>query len=464
MTIAGGRAVLNPTAGQRHTAWVIALLLLGSCASLPWFWSNPVNPGVLVLIVETALALTAFLVAWLLYLQFLRASSTSLLWLAAGFLFVSLTTLAQAIELSLGRFLDTRLVFLGDLALPLAVIAYLLRRQSASDGVSPHSKGARLFRSIGGTLAVAVMLIWALAATDADAGAPPVDDAWRLPAVALLLTASATPLVMLWDSSRLPLDRWLQVMLLSWALGSLWLGSGFASLYAWFGVFCVLLVSLSTPPFAVEARRSSAEATVRAIANEINQPLFAISINADAVTRMLAAEKPDLEEVKAALADIGNDTLRISQALAGAQRSLAGEHEAPADIDVAQLLDECVTQLRGEMSARSVACEVETAPHLPEVRGVRPQLLQMLVNLVSHSLEAMSAAGTRERRLRMRASRRNGGSVEISVEDSGLAIPQRTGLRLAICRSIVDAHGGDISVAAESGRGVAFKVVLPASS
>jgi signal transduction histidine kinase len=229
-------------------------------------------------------------------------------------------------------------------------------------------------------------------------------------------------------------------------------------------VFCVLLVSLSTPPFAVEARRSSVEATVRAIANEINQPLFAISINADAVTRMLAAEKPDLEEVKAALADIGNDTLRISQALAGAQRSLAGEHEAPADIDVAQLLDECVTQLRGEMSARSVACEVETAPHLPEVRGVRPQLLQMLVNLVSHSLEAMSAAGTRERRLRMRASRRNGGSVEISVEDSGLAIPQRTGLRLAICRSIVDAHGGDISVAAESGRGVAFKVVLPASS
>jgi len=455
--------VLDPNAGQRHKAWGIALLLLGSGALLAWFDPHPAHSDAFRLMMDAALALTSFLVAWLLYLQFLRASSSGLLRLAAGFLFVALTTMVQAIGSSFGGFIDPRLAFLGDLALPLAVVAYLQARQSPSDAISSRASGTRVLRSAGGTLALAALLGWGLSAASPGSGTPFVGEfAWRLTAVALLLTASATPLVMLWNASHLPLDRWLQVMLLAWALSALWLGSDFASLYAGFGVFCVLLALMGAPASALESRKTGAEATVRAIANELNQPLFAISINADAVSSMLASGSPDLEEIKAALADIGNDTIRIGQTLAGAQRLLAAEHEAPADIDVAQLLDECVTQLQGEMSARRVACEVETAPHLPEVRGVRPQLLQMLVNLARHSLEAKSGAETR--RLRMSARPRSDSSVEISVEDSGIAIAQRAGLRLAICRSIVDAHGGNISVASGNGRGVAFKVVLPASS
>jgi signal transduction histidine kinase len=104
----------------------------------------------------------------------------------------------------------------------------------------------------------------------------------------------------------------------------------------------------------------------------------------------------------------------------------------------------------------------------------------MLVNLVTNSLEAMSGVPARERRLALRALLHDPRTIEISVEDSGVGIapedarrvfdpyfttkPHRSGLGLAICRHIIDAHGGDISVAPGPSSGAAVRVLLPASS
>ena len=143
-------------------------------------------------------------------------------------------------------------------------------------------------------------------------------------------------------------------------------------------------------------------------------------------------------------------------------------------------MDECLGQLRTEMLVHRVTCEVETAAQLPGIRGLRRQLLQLLTNLVTNSLEAMAGDAASRAAPAVRASRHDARAVAICVEDSGIGIrpenaarifdaffttkPQRTGLGLAICRQIVDAHGGHISVTPAQGSGAAFKVILPASS
>jgi signal transduction histidine kinase len=103
-----------------------------------------------------------------------------------------------------------------------------------------------------------------------------------------------------------------------------------------------------------------------------------------------------------------------------------------------------------------------------------------MVNLVTNSLEAMSGQNARERRLKVYASRHDSNAVVISVQDSGVGVPpevaarafdpyfttkpHRSGLGLAICRSIADAHGGDIVLVPGDGCGTAVRVILPASS
>ncbi len=219
---------------------------------------------------------------------------------------------------------------------------------------------------------------------------------------------------------------------------------------------------------------------IKVIADGLNQPLFAITANTDAISRLLAHEAPDLVEVRAALSDITSDAQRVSLMVGTVQRLLDATQESPSDIVVGDLVDECVVEMRTEMFAQRVSCEVQTAPHLPSIRGIRRQLVQMLVNLVTNSLEAMSGVPDRERRLALRALLHDARTIEISVEDSGVGIapddarrvfdpffttkPHRSGLGLAICRNIIDAHGGDISVAPGQGSGAAVRVLLPASS
>jgi len=150
--------------------------------------------------------------------------------------------------------------------------------------------------------------------------------------------------------------------------------------------------------------------------------------------------------------------------MTAAHRLLAALPEPPVVIDVGELVKDCVVHLSSELSAHQVACEVETAPHLPGIRGVRRQLMQMLFNLVSHSLQAMSSMNARERRLTLRASQLDARTVAISVVDSGGGKPHTENLGFAICRSIVDAHGGNILVVPGAGGGTAFKIILPVSS
>ena len=114
---------------------------------------------------------------------------------------------------------------------------------------------------------------------------------------------------------------------------------------------------------------------------------------------------------------------------------------------------------------------------MPPIVGHRSQLQEVLTNLLQNALEAMDASQDHRRVLTVR-TRRDGGKAIIEVEDTGPGVdatrldkvfepfvttkPGGMGLGLAICRTIVDRHGGQLSASPARPRGTVFRMVLPA--
>jgi C4-dicarboxylate-specific signal transduction histidine kinase len=122
--------------------------------------------------------------------------------------------------------------------------------------------------------------------------------------------------------------------------------------------------------------------------------------------------------------------------------------------------------------------QVELANGLPLVHGDRVELQQVLLNLVVNAVEAMSGTSEGTRRLLVNSSNAESGDVCVSVVDSGPGLapgaidrlfeafyttkPGGLGLGLCICRSIIEAHGGELWASANMARGATFQFTVPA--
>jgi PAS domain S-box-containing protein len=217
------------------------------------------------------------------------------------------------------------------------------------------------------------------------------------------------------------------------------------------------------------------------IAHEVNQPLTAIANNANACLGLLSTGSADLEEMRQALEDIVNDAERggaIIQRIRGMAR-----HSAPRRTPVwlADVVNDIIVLTAGESAARGIVISTEVAPFLPMVQADRVQLQQVLLNLVVNGMDAMNSAKDPERRLEILGlpDKHDGQpAVRISVRDRGIGLksgetdklfqafyttkPQGLGLGLAICRSIIQAHGGRLWAEANNGPGATFAFRLPA--
>src|SRR5579872_5207081 len=214
------------------------------------------------------------------------------------------------------------------------------------------------------------------------------------------------------------------------------------------------------------------------IAHEINQPLAAIVNNANASSRLLATEPPDLDEVRLAVADIAEAGTRAGEIISRVRTFLKKAVPAKIQVDINHVIREVLALAPGQLEKHNVSVKTELLPGLAPVQGDRIQLQQVLLNLIMNGVEAMTSVSDRSRVLVLRSRPHEPGGVLVSVQDSGLGLdpknighvfdtffttkPEGMGMGLPISRSIVETHGGRLWLTPNDGQGVTFQFTLPA--
>jgi len=225
------------------------------------------------------------------------------------------------------------------------------------------------------------------------------------------------------------------------------------------------------------ARRVSLATMSAAIAHEIRQPLGAIVTNANAGLRWLDRPQPDLDEVRDSLRHIVADGHRASEVIQSVRTMFTKTEHPGAALDANDVIRETIAMANGDLDASRVVVDLELADKLPPITAHKGQLQQVILNIVTNAIDSMRAIDDRGRLLRVRSRPFDSNGVAVSVQDSGTGIdPQNLnrifdaffstktngmGMGLAICRSIVEAHGGRLSVSAGVPHGSVFHIVLP---
>ncbi len=213
------------------------------------------------------------------------------------------------------------------------------------------------------------------------------------------------------------------------------------------------------------------------LAHELTHPITAILSNAQAAQRFLDADEVDLNEVREILNDIVTEDQRAGEVIHRLRRLLRkGEPQKHSDdIDLNEVIRDVLRLTRSDLINQNVTVDTDLAQNLPPVPGDRIQLQQVLLNLVLNACEAMADCESSERQLLI-ASKSENGTVQVSVTDRGCGIPEEKrkqvferffttkkegmGLGLSICRTIINAHRGEIWATKNSDRGATFHFSL----
>jgi C4-dicarboxylate-specific signal transduction histidine kinase len=217
-------------------------------------------------------------------------------------------------------------------------------------------------------------------------------------------------------------------------------------------------------------------------AHELNQPLAAITNNANACRALLASGCKEPDELMEALAEIVADTERASAIIERVRALARRSAPAHAELRLGDVVNDIVVLAAAEAAARRVEIRTDVPADLPAVLGDRVQLQQVLLNLVVNAMDAMASVGDEDRRLDIRGhmdAADGRAAVTIRVEDRGVGLQpeaanslfepfyttktQGMGLGLAICRSIVEAHGGRLWAEPNQEKGAVFTFRLPAA-
>jgi PAS domain S-box-containing protein len=230
------------------------------------------------------------------------------------------------------------------------------------------------------------------------------------------------------------------------------------------------------------ARLTTMAALSASIAHEVTQPLAAIVTNGDACLRLLASDRPNVSETRAAVASIIRDARRAADVVARVRALLKKSDVARMPLDLGQLIRDVLALVPREVARHRIVLQTSLANDLPPVLGDRIQLQQVVLNLLTNAIEAMRDVADRRRELVISARRHDvdpEAGVLVAVQDAGVGFerasldqlfevlyttkPDGLGMGLSISRSIILSHGGRLWATPNADYGATFQFVLPAA-
>ncbi|MDM0014465.1 PAS domain-containing protein [Variovorax sp. J22P168] len=213
------------------------------------------------------------------------------------------------------------------------------------------------------------------------------------------------------------------------------------------------------------------------LAHELSQPLTAILSNAQAGLRFLARDEPDLDDLREILQDVVRDNKRATGVINGLRTMLRRQETQRERVDIGACVQEVIDLMHSDFVERGIQVSQSVAADCYALAD-RAQIQQVVLNLAMNANEAMTEQPRDGRALHVTVTRAGERKLQVSVRDSGPGIAEEDlgrvfdhfyttkasglGMGLAMCRSILEAHGGGLVVERNAHRGVTFSFLLPA--
>ncbi|PAY08428.1 two-component sensor histidine kinase [Bradyrhizobium sp. UFLA03-84] len=507
-------ATSPPRRAQKRLALAVALTLLGGAVFIVAGQLSNIQLRRIDAFIPaygTAILLNDVMTAVLLFNQFAILRSRTLLAISTGYLFTALMIIPWMLTFP-GVFtpdglLDAGLQSTNSLALlryagfPTFVIAYaLLNDERWWQG----SASAIILSNVAMSVAAVCAVTALVAAGDAYLPHITIDpvhfSTHLLYIVSCLILWNGLALALLWVRQRSVLDLWLMVVVCAsaielylisfpvpvrfsagWYVGRVFgLVSSILVLFALMHEITTLYAQLLRAVVAQrrerEARLMTGDTVSASIAHEVRQPLTAIITSANAGLNWLDHGTPNLDKIREALRRVVTIGRRAEALIENIRAQFKTDARARTSLDIDDLIHEALAVVRDQLQENRVAVRADSDKKLPRIRGEQVQLQQVLVNLMTNAIESM-AAKNGNRALSIRSEVHHSGYVMVSVEDTGKGLdpsavdrifnPMFTtktrgmGMGLSICRSIIEAHGGQLWVTADNAHGAIFHFTVP---
>ncbi|MEN8178433.1 MAG: PhnD/SsuA/transferrin family substrate-binding protein [Pseudomonadota bacterium] len=225
------------------------------------------------------------------------------------------------------------------------------------------------------------------------------------------------------------------------------------------------------------ARLSTLGEMASGIAHELNQPLTAISTNAQASIRLLESNNPDTNVCVDVMDRIAAQADRAGEIIRQLRRFVRKEPLERSKVDINSLVNAVVVLIRPELRRENVRLSLQLDARLPGVAVQPIQIEQVILNLARNSIEALSEVSVTARNLMIQTSRVELEGIRVTVRDSGPGLkpelidhlfdpfvtskPDGMGLGLSISHGIIEAHGGKLISISPTGGGAEFSFFLP---
>ena len=511
---------LAPSRAQKRLAFAVVLVLLVAFFVTTAFLSRIKVPRIVpfVPMYAATMFVNDSITAILLFAQFSILRSRALLAISGGYLFTALMLIPWMLTFPgvftpgglLGAGLQSTawLYVIWHAGFPAFVVAYALLKRGDPDKRLRHGsvRGA-IFATVALTAALVCAATVLVTAGHHLLPQQTLDTVhftrvWFY-AAGFISLLSIVALAVLWVRRRTVLDLCLIVVMCAFVIEICMISFPVAARFTvgWYAgrifgavsgslVLLMLLYEITTlyarMLLAVTAQRRERDARLMtgsaisaSIAHEVNQPLLAMIMNANAGLRWIDRAAPDLHETKSALQRILADGQRAGAVIRSIRAMFKTDASIRSSLDVNELIWEALALLRRELETYRVSVQAEPDEPLPRVRGDHVQLQQVLLNLLTNAIDSM-AAKDGVRLLRVKSSVHDSGGVIVAVEDTGTGVEPKDmdriftplfttkshgmGMGLSICRSIIEAHEGRLWATPKGSHGVVFQFVLPAES